>query len=396
MTDRTTEFQHRMWHYALTGLSLMTLLLLVLALLAGLGTLFLLLEPVLLPLVIAGVLAYLLIPLVAWVQRCVKKRVIAVLLVMAAAAALLAGFGVAIIPQIVRQTGDLMEHREQMTRRVLDEVHEITETNSLVVRGIDMLHEKTLKDARAEGLHAEDYAKLAAADTGTEKLAAVLSANSSYLTERLWGWFSAGTHALSGIGMVIIGTVMVPVFLFYFLLESESIAKNWHTLLPLRASAFREELVETVRQINDYIISFVRGQMLVSLIDGALLAIALKCLGVPYAFTLGTAAALLGIIPYIGMISTWIPAILITWFHFENPLMLLYVSLVFVCVSQLDGWVIQPKIVGSRLRMHDMTVMFSVLFWSYVIGGVVGALLAVPLTASLKVLFMRYIWCRGK
>ena len=67
-------------------------------------------------------------------------------------------------------------------------------------------------------------------------------------------------------------------------------------------------------------------------------------------------------------------------------------SAIFACVSQFDGWVLQPKIVGSRVRMHDLTVMFSVLFWSYVIGGVVGALLAVPLTAALKVIFVRYVW----
>jgi predicted PurR-regulated permease PerM len=185
---------------------------------------------------------------------------------------------------------------------------------------------------------------------------------------------------------------MVPVFLFYFLLESASIAKNWHTVLPIRRSAFREEVVGTLQEINNYIISFVRGQMLVSVIDGIILAIALKIMGLPYAVTIAAAAALLGVIPYLGMIGTWIPAVLIAWFTWHDVSHVVIVSVIFACVSQFDGWVLQPRILGSRVKMHDLTIMFSVLFWSFVIGGVVGALLAVPLTASLKVLFTRYIW----
>ena len=138
--------------------------------------------------------------------------------------------------------------------------------------------------------------------------------------------------------------------------------------------------------------AFVRGQMLVSLIDGVLLGIALMCLGLPYAITIAAAAALLGIIPYIGMISTSIPALLIAWFTWHDVSMVVAVAAIFLSVSQLDGWVIQPKVVGNTMKMHDLTVMFSVLFWSMVFGGVIGALLAVPLTASIKVLFRRYVW----
>ena len=68
------------------------------------------------------------------------------------------------------------------------------------------------------------------------------------------------------------------------------------------------------------------------------------------------------------------------------------VLLIFLSVSQLDGWLLQPRVLGKRLHMHDLTIMFSVLFWSSVLGGIVGALLAVPLTAALKVIFIRYVW----
>ena len=387
-----TLFQRKICWAALTGVALVVVVSLVFGLLFGLGSLFVALEPVLLPVVIAGFLAYLLAPCVALVQKRITRRIWAVVSVMSMACVLLVGLGLTIVPPLVQQTGELITKREQILESVVEGGKAQLAENRLLQKGVDMLYSKMLKDARASELPLEDYEDLSQETTYEGKLTAILSFNSSYLTEKALGWLTAGTRALSGVSMAFIGTIMVPVFLFYFLLESASIAKNWHTVLPIRRSAFREEVVETLQEINNYIISFVRGQMLVSVIDGIILAVALKIMGLPYAVTIAAAAALLGIIPYLGMISTWIPAVLIAWFTWHDVSHVLIVTAIFGCVSQFDGWVLQPRIVGSRVKMHDLTVMFSVLFWSYVIGGVVGALLAVPLTASIKVIFTRYVW----
>ncbi len=387
-----TVFQRKICWAALTGIALAVVILLVCSLLFGLGALFVSLEPVLLPVVIAGFFAYILSPCVAMVQKRIAKRVWAVTTVMAVAGVLVVGLGLTIVPPLVSQTGELITKREQILVSAVEGGRAQLEENSLLQRGVDMLYSKMLKDARASELPVEDYESLSQETTYEGKLIAILSFNSSYLTEKALSWLTAGTRALSGLSMAFIGAIMVPVFLFYFLLESASIAKNWHTVLPIRRSAFREEVVGTLQEINNYIISFVRGQMLVSVIDGVILAIALKIMGLPYAVTIAAAAALLGVIPYLGMISTWIPAVLIAWFTWHDVSHIVIVSAIFGCVSQFDGWVLQPRILGSRVKMHDLTIMFSVLFWSFVIGGVVGALLAVPLTASIKVLFTRYIW----
>ena len=387
-----TVFQRKICWAALTGIALAVVILLVCSLLFGLGALFVALEPVLLPVVIAGFFAYILSPCVALVQKRITKRVWAVTTVMAVAGVLVVGLGLTIVPPLVSQTGELITKREQILVSAVEGGKAQLAENSLLQRGVDMLYSKMLKDARASELPVEDYENLSQETTYEGKLTAILSFNSSYLTEKALSWLTAGTRALSGLSMAFIGAIMVPVFLFYFLLESASIAKNWHTVLPIRRSAFREEVVGTLQEINNYIISFVRGQMLVSVIDGVILAIALKIMGLPYAVTIAAAAALLGVIPYLGMISTWIPAVLIAWFTWHDVSHIVIVSAIFGCVSQFDGWVLQPRILGSRVKMHDLTIMFSVLFWSYVIGGVVGALLAVPLTASIKVLFTRYIW----
>ena len=392
---QTPDFHARICRMALSGISLATVIALVAALLFGLGSLFLLLEPVLLPVVLAGILAYLLAPCVAWVQRWVKRRTAAVLLVMTAAGLLLGGLGTAIVPPLVRQCGELVSARAEIFRNAVEAGQQQLNSNRFLQSGVDMLYERALNEAKQEGLPTVAEEVVAPEDYAG-KLAVILNYHSDYLTEKTVAWLTAGSRALSGIGMLLIGTVMVPVFLFYFLKDSDSIIGSWHRLLPLREGRFRNELVETLQEINGYIVSFVRGQMLVSAADAVLLAVALKLLGLPYAITIAAVAALLGIIPYVGMISTWIPAMLIAWFTWHDVSHLLLVSAVFAAVSQLDGWVLQPKIVGNSVRMHDLTIMFSVLFWSFVIGGVVGALLAVPLTAVLKVLFTRYVWAPAR
>lgn len=388
-----SRFQRNVCWAALSGLALLTIVILIVTLALGLGYLFIALEAVLLPVIIAGILAYLLSPCVQWVQKYVKKRFFSVLLVLLSAGLIVGGLAATIIPPLAEQTGELVTKRDEIYASAVSTGKDML-TNPIVQSGVDMLYNKALKEAAADGL--DENPSFTQASTYEQKVLAVLNFNSSYLVEQVLTWLTAGSRAISSLVTIIIGSVMVPVFLFYFLLESESIVNNWHDILPLRRSRFRIEVVETLQEINGYIVSFVRGQMLVSLIDGMLLGIALKIMGLPYAITIAAAAALIGIIPYIGMILTSIPAMAIAWFTWHDPTYVLGVGAIFLCVSQFDGWVIQPRIVGNRVGMHDFTVMFSVLFWGIVFGGIIGALIAVPLTASIKVLFSRYVWASFK
>ncbi len=405
MSDREkevpTHFQRSVCWLALSGLCLVFIVSLLFGLVYGLGWLFVTLEPVLLPVVISGILAYLLSPCVNWVQRLVKRRIPAVLIVLLVTALAMGGLAMTVVPPLVRQTGELVNNRQQILESSISTGRDLLRDNKAVRSAVDSLYQRTLTEAE---LKAEPVESAPAATTVTEaevrqyerKVLAIIDHNSDYLVEKGLAWLTAGTRAIYGASAFLIGVVMVPVFLFYFLIESEAIKNNWADVLPLRASRFKDEVVGTLQDINENIVAFVRGQMLVSLIDGVLLGIALSCMGLPYAITIAAAAALLGIIPYIGMISTSIPALLIAWFTWHDVTMVVGVAATFLCVSQFDSWILQPKVVGNSVKMHDMTVMFSVLFWSMVFGGVIGALLAVPLTASIKVLFARYVWSSWK
>ncbi len=216
-------------------------------------------------------------------------------------------------------------------------------------------------------------------------------------------WLSAGSTKIFGFLGLVLGMIMVPVYLFFFLKDSVSIQDHWHEYVPLRASRFKTELVSTLQEINGYLISFFRGQVVVGVIDGILVGIALFFFDLPYALLIGVFMAILGVIPYIGNILCLIPACIIAYLHaqtVETPFNLEpwpYVGsvvLIFAGVQQINSLVTAPKIVGDSVGLHPLTVIFSMLFWSLVLGGFVGALLAVPLSAAVKVIFRRYFWER--
>ena len=238
-----------------------------------------------------------------------------------------------------------------------------------------------------------------------------LEEHSEAISRRIVAYVSSGVSGFLGIFGYLVGFVLVPVYLYYFLKESDSIQRNWSNYIPLRASKFKAEVVSVLGEVNSYLIAFFRGQMLVSMIDGLLVGLALTIIGLPYAMLIGVFVAILGLIPYVGNFLCWLAAILISIAHFGRtdaagelintfagiqsvwgyPVL---VTVLFVVVQQINSLVTAPRIIGDAVGLHPLTVIFSVLFWSLLIGGLLGALLAVPLTASVKVLFRRYIWER--
>lgn len=398
-----TPFQRATCWGALTGLSLLTLAAIACGVIYGLYSAFIALKIVLLPFVIAGVLAYLLHPCVVWLQawlmrrrkkkltpdRRRKCRRYAVLTTLGLTLLVVCGLLLCVVPPLVHQTGQLIKNREAIMTKTLDGTRDFLTHNETARYVVDFAYNHTPFEG-AEG--GDSHPKPDAQEHDpTGKVLAILDFYSDSLTNLGTQWLFAGTRAIYGSLGYLFGVVMIPLALYYFLMNSGDISRQWHEIIPLPRGKFRDEVVNTLNEINDYIISFVRGQMLVSLIDGLLLGIALTILGLPYAIPIAAAAALLGMIPYLGTILTCIPALCIAWFYWHDTHYVLWVLGIFIAVSQFDGWVLQPKMLGGLLHMHDLTIMFSVLFWGSVLGGIVGALLAVPLTASIKVLLVRYV-----
>jgi len=191
---------------------------------------------------------------------------------------------------------------------------------------------------------------------------------------------------------VIAGLSLIPIYAFYLLLEKHGIAARWRDYLPVQDSKFKDELAFVISSINEYLVVFFRGQVLVALCDGILYTIGFLAIGLPYAVIIGVMATFLTIIPFLGAITTCVVALVIALVSSGNWHQPALVLAVFALVQTLEGFVIQPKIIGDRVGLHPLTIIIALMVGTTLLGGILGGILAIPLTAALRVIMFRYVW----
>jgi len=356
------------------------------------GTLFIqgigYLRPVLLPLAIAGILAYLLEPVVRWLEGRWLSRTMAVVVVFLAITGVSAGILLWVVPSAWHQGQVFVTNLPSYSTRAQNLV---TQTIEKIQKISEAPLRKQAEDPAAVVDPVSAYAAKMANDGVIwlqDKIPTIAASTGRFLQR------SAGNF-LGAFG-ILLSLILVPLFLFFFLKDSRSISENWSNYLPLRASPLKNEIVSLLSEINSYLISFFRGQLIVSMIDGVLIGFCLMVfIRLDFALLIGLMVCVLGIIPYAGMMICWIPAVLIATAQFGDWWHPMWVTIIFLACNQLEGIFLSPKIVGESVGLHPLTVIISVLAWSVVLGGLLGALLAVPLTATLKVLLKRYFWDRG-
>lgn len=205
-------------------------------------------------------------------------------------------------------------------------------------------------------------------------------------------WLLAHVGSFAVFMAYAVGLALVPVYVFYFLLEKSGIQSNWSDYLPVRESKAKEELVFVLSSINDCIIVFFRGQILVSICSGTLLGVGLLLCGIDYAILLGAVAAVICILPYIGAIITCLLALILAAVQYGDANHFLMVAGVFVFVQVAEGLGYSPRILGNRVGLHPLTIIICVMAGTKLIGGILGGLLAIPITAALRTIMFRYVW----
>ena len=190
--------------------------------------------------------------------------------------------------------------------------------------------------------------------------------------------------ALSG----IVWALFIFVFSFYMALDGWRVGRFFTTRLP---EAWRPELGHIWRELTKIWDAFVRGQLLLSLIVGLVVWILMSILGVGNAAALGLIAAFMEFIPAIGPVLAAVPAILIalilgsTWLPLPNIWFAVSVALVYFVVQQVENLYLLPKVVGSRVRLHPAIVIVGALAGAQ-LAGVLGILLAAPGIAAGRLL----------
>lgn len=408
MKNLPTTFQRSVLWTAVTALSLTAIGWLAIKLVEEVARVIAFLQPILVPFAVAGVLAYLLEPGVEWLERRGLNRQRSVLLAFAMFVLAIGGLGWWIVVKLDDPTAHLASrvpvYFSKAQTAVIDFSGRVEKD-----WGITLLPHST-SDASPKAVPvpapeietAESSPDVAAGDFDLKTFLTGdwVKTTVPKLPGIVWGFVKSSVGGFLGVFGFMLSFIIVPLYLYYFLIESAKIQQSWSDYLPLRASAFKDEVVSCLNEINSYLVAFFRGQLFVSVINGIATGIGLLIIGLDFGLLIGLALCIAGIIPYLGIALCWIPAVIIGAVQGGSALvpgdpwwvMPLVVTGVFALVQQIDALFITPRIVGEAVGLHPMTVIASVLVWGLLLGGLLGAILAVPLTASVKVLFQRYIW----
>ena len=215
-----------------------------------------------------------------------------------------------------------------------------------------------------------------------------------------------GTGQALGLLGAVIGTtsylavtsLLLPIYFFFFAWRFEAITLTLRRLIPV---AHRPRTVEILAKIDDAVMNFFRGRLLIALITGVLYAVGWAWTGVPYWFLLGAGTGLLSIIPYVNAIG-WPLAIIFTYLDatansgsMDWISLLVFPSLPYLVVQFFESWWLTPWIQGRSNDLHPVTVIIVVMVGGAV-GGILGLTLAIPIAASLKILLQELVLPRWK
>lgn len=399
MKNLPTAFQRNVLWTAVTALSITAIGALAVGLIYLLTQVMAFLQPILVPFAVAGVLAYLLEPGVEWLERRGLSRQRSVLLAFVVFTLAFGGLGWWIV---VKLDDPAMHLAKRVPVYVAKARQAVVDVSAKLEKdwGVVLLPHAAVQQDVEQSATPPDEDSGGSFDLQTFLNGEWVKTNLPKIPGMVWAFVRSSVGGFLGVFGFLLSFIIVPLYLYYFLIESAKIQASWSDYLPLRASSFKDEVVSCLNEINGYLIAFFRGQLFVSVINGIATGIGLVVVGLDFGLLIGLALCVAGIIPYLGIALCWIPAVIIGAVQGGSALipgdpwwvMPLVVTGVFVLVQQIDALFITPRVVGEAVGLHPMTVIASVLVWGLLLGGLLGAILAVPLTASVKVLFQRYIW----
>jgi predicted PurR-regulated permease PerM len=179
---------------------------------------------------------------------------------------------------------------------------------------------------------------------------------------------------------------VLPIYFTFFLMADPHRFAKAEELLPFFKKETRDDVLFLLREFVNMVVAFFRGQLIVALLQGILFAIGFSIAGLRYGFVLGLMLGFLNIIPYLGSVVGLAVALPLAYFQSGGGWILLAaVLLVFTVVQMIEGYLLTPKIMGDRTGLHPMAIIVAIFFWGSALEGILGMILAIPLTAFLVV-----------
>ena len=322
------------------------------------------------PFVLALGLAYVLDPLVDRLEARGLRRTVAVLVLALPVAGALAIGIVAGIPALGRQVADLIGRSPELLERLADALERLQTRLSTVT--VPVFLQETVEDLRA---------------MDAQTIVALLEERKEAIGRRAWAAVLGLGRGL-GSALTVVGyVVLTPVLTFYLLRDWDRLTGYVAGLLP---PARREPIVSFAREYDHLLARYLRGQLTVALVIGAITGVGLFAMRFPYALLLGVIVAVFSVVPYMGLVLSLIPAVLIALLSGAVWLSLLKVVVVYGLAQGLEGAVISPRIVGESVGLHPVWVVLALAVGGFYFGFI-GLLLAVPLAVGVKLLVLRAV-----
>ena len=318
------------------------------------------------PFVLSAVLAYVLDPLVDRLQKLGVGRTPGIVILVVPAIAALVALVVLGVPAVARQFQDFAEAVPELIARL-----------------------QTWGSNWADRLHAFPIVGEAVnewiASLDADAIVGLLQERSAEIGSRAWGAV-LGVGRGIGFVMTVAGyLVLTPVLTFYLLRDWDAIVARVEDLLP---RGRRDAIVRFAGEYDTLLGHYLRGQITVALVMGALTTVGLWVSSFPYAILIGALVAIFSVVPYLGLVLSLLPAVVVALSTGAVLVSLLKVAIVFGVVQGLEGTVVSPRIVGDSVGLHPVWVVLALTAGGFYLGFV-GLLLGVPIAVGVKLLVLR-------
>jgi predicted PurR-regulated permease PerM len=184
---------------------------------------------------------------------------------------------------------------------------------------------------------------------------------------------------------------VIPIYLFYFLSSNRNVIDELDREISFLSDSVREDVLFLIREFVSILVSFFRGQLMIGLLMGVGYAIGFSISGLKFGITLGLLFGLLNIVPYLGSIVGIFTALLVAYLQPGGIAetgewnVLIGCGISFVIVQVIESYYLTPKIMGQQTGLHPVVVMVSIFFWGTALGGILGMIFGIPLTAFIIV-----------
>jgi predicted PurR-regulated permease PerM len=181
---------------------------------------------------------------------------------------------------------------------------------------------------------------------------------------------------------LVLEVTFVPFLVFFMLAGKQEV---WHGTLQLFPVSRRTAVKETLEDLRDVLRDYLVGMSLVTLVVIAASSVFFWAMGLDYPILTGIVSGLLNMVPYIGAVLAWLPAFVLALAKFKAVGSYALIAGVLMAIHMLSNNLLAPALVGKRVRLNALSITIALLFWGWIWGGM-GLLLAIPLTAALRVI----------